>query len=66
MCGITGFVHYSKKLHQADLRMMVNTIDYRGPDDEGYFLSEFQGGQSTRKIEKIKEIEKKYSANIEN
>ena len=26
--------------------MMVNTIDYRGPDDEGYFLSEFQGGQA--------------------
>ena len=31
-----------------------------------WLVSEFQGGQSTRKIEKIKEIEKKYSANIEN
>ena len=31
-----------------------------------WLVSEFQGGQSTRKIEKIKEIEKKYSAIIEN
>lgn len=45
MCGIAGFVHHNKTLSEADLRKMVSTIDYRGPDDEGYYLTTFQQSQ---------------------
>jgi asparagine synthase (glutamine-hydrolysing) len=45
MCGITGFIHYNKNLNQDDLRKMVNTIDYRGPDDEGFYINNFRDYQ---------------------
>lgn len=53
MCGIAGFVHQNRTLSQDDLRKMVNTIDYRGPDDEGYYFSrfnEFQIGMGFRRL----------------
>jgi asparagine synthase (glutamine-hydrolysing) len=53
MCGITGFIHYNKTLNQNDLRKMVNTIHYRGPDDDGYYLSgfsDFQVGMGFRRL----------------
>ncbi|WP_232699323.1 asparagine synthase (glutamine-hydrolyzing) [Brevibacillus daliensis] len=42
MCGITGWVHYEKSLRQelAIMREMTETLLYRGPDSEGYYLGE--------------------------
>lgn len=37
MCGIVGFLH-KKHIAEADLIRMNRSIEYRGPDDEGYFL----------------------------
>jgi Asparagine synthase (glutamine-hydrolyzing) len=53
MCGIAGFVHYNLTLNQDDLRKMVNTIDYRGPDDEGYYFTrsnDLQVGMGFRRL----------------
>jgi len=53
MCGIAGFIHYNKTLNQDDLGKMVNTINYRGPDDEGYYFSRFndlQVGMGFRRL----------------
>jgi asparagine synthase (glutamine-hydrolysing) len=53
MCGITGFINYNKILDQSDLYKMVSTINYRGPDDEGYFVSGFgdmQAGIGFRRL----------------
>jgi len=36
MCGIVGFVDYSRKSTQNDLENMTNIIHHRGPDDSGY------------------------------
>ncbi len=44
MCGIVGFKH-KKKLSEDHLREMAETMKYRGPDDEGYELSEINGYQ---------------------
>lgn len=53
MCGIAGFIHYKKTLNKDDLRKMINTITYRGPDDDGYYLSgfdDFQIGMGFRRL----------------
>jgi asparagine synthase (glutamine-hydrolysing) len=53
MCGIAGFIHQNRTLSQDDLRKMVNTLNYRGPDDEGYYFSrfnEFQIGMGFRRL----------------
>jgi asparagine synthase (glutamine-hydrolysing) len=53
MCGIAGFIHHSKKITQIELQKMVSTIDYRGPDDQGYFISgfdDFQVGIGFRRL----------------
>lgn len=39
MCGINGIINYSEKVDLEDLCRMNNAISYRGPDDEGIFLS---------------------------
>jgi asparagine synthase (glutamine-hydrolysing) len=38
MCGITGFIDYSKKQHQEILDKMVATLKHRGPNDSGSIL----------------------------
>jgi asparagine synthase (glutamine-hydrolysing) len=35
MCGITGFIDYSKKTDAKTLVKMTRTLAHRGPDDEG-------------------------------
>jgi asparagine synthase (glutamine-hydrolysing) len=53
MCGIAGFIHYKKELNRDDLERMINTITYRGPDDDGYYLSgfdDFQIGMGFRRL----------------
>ena len=41
MCGITGMVHLEQDLRQQELllRKMQRTLQRRGPDQEGIFLS---------------------------
>ncbi len=36
MCGISGFVDFSKKTEQTILEKMNRTLSHRGPDGEGY------------------------------
>ena len=45
MCGITGIVNFNGKPVDAEvLRKMNNLLIHRGPDDEGYFIKEANGG----------------------
>jgi asparagine synthase (glutamine-hydrolysing) len=36
MCGISGFIDFTKKTEQAVLHKMNRTLAHRGPDGEGY------------------------------
>lgn len=53
MCGICGFIH-KKKENEQTLYDMNQSIDYRGPNDEGYFLkdieSEYQLGLAHKRL----------------
>lgn len=40
MCGIVGFLHFNKTISEEQLRKMTSRMDYRGPDDEGYYFSQ--------------------------
>ena len=44
MCGITGAIWSDggKAISQADLLRMTDSLEHRGPDDQGQFYSEFQ------------------------
>ncbi len=41
MCGIAGKATFSKhkEIHSQEIKLMLNTIVHRGPDDEGIFIS---------------------------
>ncbi|MBD0293582.1 MAG: asparagine synthetase B, partial [Flavisolibacter sp.] len=39
MCGITGFVDFTKKGDEFTLRRMSTCLEHRGPDGEGTYLS---------------------------
>ena len=36
MCGITGFIDYTKSTSMKDLRQMTDIMHHRGPDGSGY------------------------------
>ena len=36
MCGISGFIDFTKKTDQAILEKMNRIMAHRGPDGEGY------------------------------
>ena len=42
MCGFTGFVNLKRKIDNSIdiLKKMNNTLSKRGPDEEGYFVSD--------------------------
>lgn len=40
MCGIAGFVDFSKKADQGILRSMTDVLKHRGPNDAGYEVYE--------------------------
>ncbi len=42
MCGITGWINWSGDLsiEQNTLKKMADSIAHRGPDEEGFWLSE--------------------------
>ena len=38
MCGISGFIDFTKKSSLEQLQAMNRTMEHRGPDGEGYFF----------------------------
>ena len=42
MCGIAGWINFSKDIskEKAIIEGMTRTLSKRGPDDEGFFLSQ--------------------------
>jgi asparagine synthase (glutamine-hydrolysing) len=53
MCGIVGFIHNNKTISEDDLKNMAQTITYRGPDDQGFFLknsNDFQVGMGFNRL----------------
>ncbi|MBX2971071.1 MAG: asparagine synthase (glutamine-hydrolyzing) [Cyclobacteriaceae bacterium] len=42
MCGIAGFVDFSKSSTEQQLKAMTDVIAYRGPDDQGQELTAFK------------------------
>ena len=39
MCGIFGIINFNQKpVHENDLRLMMQNMKHRGPDDEGVFI----------------------------
>ena len=45
MCGITGYVDFSRKLDETMLRRMTASLDHRGPDDRGHALISYAHAQ---------------------
>ena len=41
MCGISGIVNFNNKfVQEEEIRMMMQKMKHRGPDDEGLFIDE--------------------------
>lgn len=40
MCGIAGFLDFSKEVDESTLRQITEVLHHRGPDDTGYFFQE--------------------------
>ena len=42
MCGITGRINFNKanKIQHSELKAMSDSIQHRGPDDEGFYINE--------------------------
>lgn len=56
MCGICGYYSFRKEISSKNILEMNNAIRHRGPDDEGFWISDglkgesFSGNDSTQKI----------------
>jgi asparagine synthase (glutamine-hydrolysing) len=59
MCGICGYYSFKKEISSKNILEMNNAIQHRGPDDEGFWLSDgfsgqsFSGEGSTQKIKEL-------------
>ncbi|MCU7617285.1 asparagine synthase (glutamine-hydrolyzing) [Chryseobacterium sp. PBS4-4] len=59
MCGICGYYSFKKEISSKNILEMNKAIQHRGPDDEGFWLSDgsagtsFSGEDSTQKIKEI-------------
>ncbi|MFC7347516.1 asparagine synthase (glutamine-hydrolyzing) [Chryseobacterium zhengzhouense] len=59
MCGICGYYSFKKEISSKNILAMNNAIRHRGPDDEGFWISDgfqsesFSGNDSTRRIKEI-------------
>ena len=40
MCGFTGLVSIDKRVNKNDLIEMTNSLDHRGPNSKGIWISE--------------------------
>lgn len=43
MCGITGYYSPNKLFSEAELHVMMNALEHRGPDAIGYYMDAFIG-----------------------
>lgn len=56
MCGICGYYSFKNEISSENILEMNSTIRHRGPDDEGFWISDgskgesFSGNDSTKKI----------------
>jgi asparagine synthase (glutamine-hydrolysing) len=44
MCGLTGIVDLQRTVDRGVLKRMTDSLRHRGPDDEGYYLSDSRTG----------------------
>ncbi|MBW3522144.1 asparagine synthase (glutamine-hydrolyzing) [Chryseobacterium sp. NKUCC03_KSP] len=59
MCGICGYYSFKNEISSENILEMNNAIRHRGPDDEGFWISDglkgesFSGNDSTKKIKEF-------------
>jgi len=59
MCGICGYYSFKNEISSENILEMNSAIRHRGPDDEGFWISDgskgesFSGNDSTKKIKKV-------------
>ena len=39
MCGIAGQVNFNSALNEDFIKELIQTLDHRGPDDKGAYIS---------------------------
>ncbi|WP_426475372.1 asparagine synthase (glutamine-hydrolyzing) [Chryseobacterium balustinum] len=70
MCGICGYYSFRKEISSKNILEMNNAIRHRGPDDEGFWISNgskgesFSGNDSTQKIKKTFPVLNEFSSKI--
>lgn len=70
MCGICGYYSFKKEISSKNILEMNWAIQHRGPDDEGFWLSDglvgksFSGQDSTQKIKEMFPVLNEFSSKI--
>jgi asparagine synthetase B (glutamine-hydrolysing) len=70
MCGICGYYSFKKEISSKNILEMNKAIQHRGPDDEGFWLSDgsvgksFSGEDSTQKIKEIFSVLKEQKSHL--
>ena len=70
MCGICGYYSFKKEISSKNILEMNNAIRHRGPDDEGFWISDgfygksFSGNDSTQKIKEVYPVLNEASSKI--
>jgi len=70
MCGICGYYSFRKEISSKNILEMNNAIRHRGPDDEGFWISDgfygksFSGNDSIQKIKETFPVLNEFSSKI--
>lgn len=70
MCGICGYYSFKNEISSENILEMNNAIRHRGPDDEGFWISDglkgesFSGNDSTQKIKEVFPVLNKINSKI--
>lgn len=70
MCGICGYYSFKNEISSENILEMNNAIRHRGPDDEGFWISDglkgesFSGNDSTQKIKEFFPVLNKINSKI--
>ncbi|VXC49884.1 MULTISPECIES: asparagine synthase (glutamine-hydrolyzing) [Chryseobacterium] len=70
MCGICGYYSFKNEISSENILEMNNAIRHRGPDDEGFWISDgskgesFSGNDSTKKIKETFPVLNKTNSKI--
>jgi len=70
MCGICGYYSFKNEISSENILEMNNAIRHRGPDDEGFWISNgskgesFSGNDSTQKIKETFPVLNEFSSKI--